>query len=240
MKHINILFVLLVGIFGSTWLMAEHIKRYDVKSGIVTYEITHSGNMMGIKIQGKGEAKTVFKEWGNVELHSEQSQTTTMGHVEKTHELTKFDNGKVYVVDYGANVIYEYSPAMLAKPEYKDLVKTGKKSLKAMGGKKIGEEKFMGYECEVWEMMHVKLWLYKGLMLKSQADIMGMKHQTVAKDIKLNVSVSDSQLQLPKLPVKKASLPMMPDDEEKMPQLTPEQMQQMQEMMKSFSQRSER
>lgn len=237
MKHFKLWITLFITFAMVTTLSAE-TKRYEVKSGIIEYTITHSGNMMGMAINGKGTAKTVFKEWGNVELHSEESQSTTMGMKEREQEMTKIDNGEVFIVDFNENVIYKYTPELLANSENKDIIKTGKEMLTGMGGKKIGEEKFMGYHCEIWQMMHVKLWLHKGLMLKSEADMMGMKHSTVATKIDLDASVSDNDLKLPNLPIRSASEMMMYEDggnQEPMPQLTPEQMQQMQEMMKNFS-----
>jgi len=229
MKHIKLLAVLLIG-FGLTTLSAE-TKRYEVKSGIIEYTITLSGNMMGMKMQGSGTAKIAFKEWGNVELHSEESQTNTMGMKEHDKQMTKIENGKVYNVDFDQKVIYELSVDALANSEDKDLVKTGKEMLISMGGKKIGDEKFMGYACEVWEMMKVKVWLHKGVMLKSEADIMGIKNTTVATKIKLDISVPDDAFKLPNYPIQKGQ------KQEKMPQMTPEQMQQMQEMMKNFTQK---
>jgi len=229
MKNIKLLAILLIT-FGLTTLSAE-TKRYEVKSGIVEYTITHSGDMMGMKMQGSGTAKTAFKEWGNVELHSEDSQTVTMGMKQQDKQMTKIENGIVYTVDFDQNVIYELSIDALANSENKDLIQTGKEIMISMGGKKIGNEKFMGYDCEVWEMMKVKVWLHKGVMLKSEADIMGIKVTTVANKIAFDVSVGDDALKLPSYPIQKGK------KQEMMPKMTPEQMQQMQEMMKNFTQK---
>ena len=229
MKHLKLLSLLIIA-FATTTLTAE-TKRYEVKSGIIEYTITLSGNMMGMKMQGKGTAITLFKEWGNVELHSEDNKINTMGMTEHSKEITKIDNAKVYSVDFDQKVIYELSVDALVNSEQKDLIQTGKEMLISMGGKKIAEEKFMGYNCEVWEMMNVKTWLYKGIMLKSEADMMGIKNMTVANKIELDVSIPDERLNLPNFPIQKGQ------KQDKIPQMTPEQMLQMQEMMKSFSQK---
>ncbi len=229
MKHLKLLSLLIIA-FATTTLSAE-TKRYEIKSGIIEYTITLSGDMMGMKMKGKGTATTLFKEWGNVELHSEESKTTTMGMTEHNREITKIDNGKVYSVDFDQKVIYELSADALDNSEHKDLMQTGKEILISMGGKKIAEEKFMGYNCEVWEMMNVKLWIYKGIMIKSEANIMGIKNMTVANKIELDVSIPDERFNLPNFPIQKGQ------KQDKMPQMTPEQMLQMQEMMKSFSKR---
>ncbi len=65
---------------------------------------------------------------------------------------------------------------------------------------------------------------------------MGITHTTEAKNIQFNISVSDEDFKLPNFPIKS-----MKDNNgntpSQMPQMTPEQMQQMQEMMKSFTQK---
>ena len=145
--------------------------------------------------------------------------------------------GKLFVVDFDDKVIYEYTPETMKNSEYEDFAKTGKEMVEAMGGKKIGEEKFMGYTCEIWQMMHIKLWLYKGIMLKSEAEMMGIKHTT---KVDLDISISADDLKLPNFPIKSAAESIMyegNEEEDDVPQLTPEQMQQMEEMMKNFSTR---
>lgn len=234
--------LLIMALIASTLLTTLHAqtKRYETKSGIIEYQITQSGNMMGVSIEGNGTAKTLFKEWGNVELHTEEILTTTMGQKEREQTMTKVDNGQVFVVDFDEKVIYRYTPEMLKNSEYQEIAKSAQEMLSSMGGKKIGEEEFIGYKCEIWQMMHVKLWIHKGIMLKTEADMMGIKSSTVATKIELDVDVSDADLKLPDFPMKDAQMNRMPggvEEDGEVPQLTPEQMQQMQEMIKSFSQK---
>ncbi|MDZ7775937.1 MAG: hypothetical protein U5L09_10275 [Bacteroidales bacterium] len=50
-----------------------------------------------------------------------------------------------------------------------DAGEAGKSMLESMGGKKVGNEKFMGYNCEVWELSGGNnVWIYKGAMLRKQ------------------------------------------------------------------------
>ena len=75
-----------------------------------------------------------------------------------------------------------------------------------------------------------------GIMLKSKVRIMGRTHTTEATNVQFNTSVSDEDLKLPDFPIE-----VMQDNHSntpsQMPQLTPEQIQQMQEMMKNFTQK---
>lgn len=220
--------------------LSAETKRYEVKSGIIEYTHSGGGNMMGIETKIDGNAKMVFNAWGNVELHDETENSLVMGQTNHSRQTTKIDNGKVYVVDYEKKIIVQYEPEMLVQSDYKDLAQNPKELMLAMGGKKISEETLQGYDCEVWEMMQVKVWLHKGIMLKSEAKVMGITHTTVATKIKLDVPVSDEDLKLPDFPIKPMQEMMQKNNgntPSQMPQMTPEQMQQMQEMMKSFSQK---
>ena len=233
MKQMKIWSVVFALILTASTLNAE-TKRYEVKSGIIEYTVSGGGNMMGIQTKIKGKSKALFKEWGNVELHEDITKSVIMGREEHTRQTTKIDNGKVYVVDYEQKIIVQYDPAMLLQSEHKDFAKSSKEMMLAMGGTKTSDETIQGYVCEVWETQQMKLWLYKGILLKSEANIMGITHTVVATNIQLDVSVSDEDLKLPDFPIQTME-ESMKNNNRNMPQMTPEQMQQMQEMMKNFT-----
>ena len=232
MKQIKIWSIVFT-LFLSIGTLHADVKRYEVKSGIIEYKIIGGGDMMGIKTQMSGTDKVAFKEWGSIELHQSMTRSVIMGREENTQDTIKIENGKVYVVDHVNRVISEYDPSMLMQSQYKDLIKSAKEMIVQMGGKKIGNETIQGYDCEVWEMPQVKLWLHKGIALKTVANIMGITNTMEATTIQLDVPVSDNDLKLPDFPIKSIQESDLPQ----MPQMTPEQMQQMQEMMKSFTQK---
>jgi hypothetical protein len=235
MKQIKIWGVLFALILATNTLHAEK-KRYEIKSGIIEYTISGGGNMMGIQTKIDGKSKTFFKKWGEVELREETSKSVIMGREEYTHQTTKIDHDKVYIVDYAQKIIHQYDHTMLMPSDHKDLAKSAKDMILSMGGTKTGEESILGNLCEIWEAKHMKLWLHKGIMLKSKVRIMGRTHTTEATNIQFNISVSDEDLKLPDFPIK-----VIQDNHDntpsQMPQLTPEQIQQMQEMMKNFTQK---
>jgi len=231
MKQIKIWGIIFTLFLAIGTLHAE-VKRYEVQSGIIEYKLVGGGDMMGIKTQMSGTNKVAFKEWGSIELHQSMTKSVIMGREENTQDTIKIENGKVYVVDYENKVISEYDPSMLMQSQYKDLIKSAKEMIVQMGGKKIGDETIQGYDCEVWEMPQVKLWLHKGIALKTVANIMGITNTMEATTIQLDAPVSDKDLKLPDFPIKSIKESDLPQ----MPQMTPEQMQQMQEMMKSFTQ----
>jgi len=232
MKQIKIWGIIFT-LFLTIGTLNAEVKRYEVKSGIIEYKLVGGGDMMGIKTQMSGTNKVAFKEWGSIELHQSMTKSVIMGREENTQDTIKIENGKVYVVDYENKVISEYDPSMLMQSQYKDLIKSAKEMIVQMGGKKIGDETIQGYDCEVWEMPQVKLWLHKGIALKTVANIMGITNTIEATTIQLDAPVSDNDLKLPDFPLKSIQESDLPQ----MPQMTPEQMQQLQEMMKSFTQK---
>ena len=237
MKQMKIWTLLCTLIVATSTLYAE-TKRYEIKSGIVEYTISGGGDMMGIQTKIEGTSKTVFKEWGNVELHEEKTKSVIMGREEESHQITKIDSGKIYIVDHEQKSIVQYEPSMLMQSNHKDLAKSAKEMMLSMGASKTGEENVEGYLCEVWETKHMKLWLHKGVMLKSKVRVMGRTHTTEATNIQFNISISDEDLKLPDFPVKTMEEHIQEESSDtpsQMPQMTPEQMQQMHEMMKSFT-----
>lgn len=241
MKQMKVWSALFTLILAMSSLSSE-TKRYEIKSGIVEYAISGGGNMMGIQTKIEGKSKLLFKEWGKVELHEETTKSIIMGREEQTHQTTKIDSGKVYVVDYEQKSIVQYDPSMLMQSEHKELAKSAKEMMLSMGATKTGEETIHDYPCEVWEAKHMKLWLHKGVMLKSNVRVMGRTHTTEATNIQFNISVSDDDLKLPDFPLKTMEEKMQEgkgngNTPSQMPQMTPEQMQQMQEMMKIFTQK---
>jgi len=188
------------------------LKRYNVKSGIIKYKTQISGKVMGSTVDGSGTEELYFKNWGATELKKTDSKQVThvnifgqkQTQVDETHEITKMDNGKIYSVDMKNKVIYtRQDPAMewIKNSNNGNVVEVGEKMLESMGGKKIGKEKVLGYNCDVWEIPGGKQWIYKGVPLKLQMKVMGITTTTTATDAKFNVNVPDKYFKLPDYPV---------------------------------------
>jgi hypothetical protein len=198
----------------------EKMKRYEVKSGIIEYQTSTEGNVMGFKIEGEGTKKVVFKDWGAVELVEEKKTENNMGQRSKTHNLSKFDNGITYSVNFDDKKILKGDQKGMFNTlttSHDNMAEAGKSMLESMGGKKIGEDKIQSYECEIWEVMGQKVWLYKGLTLRMEVNVMGIKTIEEAIMIKLNSSIDSEDLNLPDFPVMELEGMQMPalDNEEK-------------------------
>lgn len=213
----NILFVLAtIALLASCNSNAqEGPKRYEIKSGIVKYSYSTTGKVVGSSITGSGTESLYFKEYGAVELQEvitkQLTRTKIFGtentETEHTHSMLKLDNGTSYSVDYDQKKIYQHQDmamnAIMAFQPNADAGAAGKQLFESMGGKKIGDESILGYSCEIWLLSGVKLWIYKGIMLKSTATVMGITSTTLAQSAEFNISVSDAYFKLPDFPIQK-------------------------------------
>ncbi len=103
-----------------------------------------------------------------------------------------------YRVNLDDNTATKMENTMLKGFEGQDLTEVGEKMLKQMGGKEIGSEKFLGKPTDIWEIkqMGPKSWVWKGVPLKTELNMMGMKINVVAT--KISENFDKRKLQRPK------------------------------------------
>lgn len=176
-------------------------KMAEIKSGIITYEISGSGDMMGQKMTTSGTARLVFKDWGATEKEERKETEIYNGTpAGETQELNIIKDGISYDVDYPMHQIIKTKDprsAMMKEMNSESLMKASEKLMTQMGGKKTGTEKIKGYRCDVWSLMGTKIWVYKGFPLKTESNMMGISRTEEAVEIKFNTAVSDSEFELP-------------------------------------------
>lgn len=184
------------------------LKRYEVQSGSVTYESIIEGKVLGSTINGKGTSELYFKDWGAIELIEERETKTTVTKVfgkessqsESVHNLSKLENGKAFYVDFERKEIRTQKDMAMESIQTfgnGDANQTGKDLFTSMGGEKIGSEKVLGYECEIWSLMGTKQWIYKGVPLKVEASVMGVRTVKKAVSAEFNKTIDDSRFKLP-------------------------------------------
>ncbi|WP_320019956.1 hypothetical protein [Labilibaculum manganireducens] len=210
-KYLGILF--LVAVFVSCDkdddLQSKDIKRYNVETGIVHYETSISG----LYVNGSGTEDLYFKKWGALEMNFEdKSETLTIINANGIEESTttnarnayKIDNEKIYVVDYAASVIYTKEDPLIdyMRQNNLDALDAGRETMISMGGVQLDNEKILAYDCEVWDLLGVKQWIYKGLSLKVVTSMAGITIIKEATSIKFDVSVANSYFELPNFPHK--------------------------------------
>ena len=231
----KLLFLSFSVVFIATQVLSAQTKRYEVESGRVNYTISGGGDIMGIKNETHGHKTLYFDDYGNVEVQETEEISTTMGRTEKRHDLVKIENGMVYSVDFKQKVITKQDMSQMMND--RDMGKIGKEMLKGMGGKKVGTGEVLGLSCEVWEIMGTKMWIYKGVTLKIESNIMGMIHKEEATEAKFGISIPSDKLKLPDYPTQ--SMEEMIQRQMTQPgrggqQPSPEEIKEMQEMMKGM------
>ena len=122
----------------------------------------------------------------------------------KTHDLVIM-KGKQF---WSANLIentghkgnlpyYEEMAKMTENMTEAEKQKMGRDILEGFGGEIIGTENVLGNKCEVVKMMGAKCWIYKGVTLKSDAKLLGIKVMETAVKFDKNISVSKSKFTPP-------------------------------------------
>ena len=238
----------MVTVIGTSMLFAsaDKMKRYEIKSGKVMYDISTSGNVMGmVQIEMKGTKKVTFDDYGLKHLVEEDKVTkeVAMGQAkeDKSHTTQYMNDDFIYSVDFKKKKIMRIkNPAMEMMKMFgdeKSMKKTGEEMMKSMGGKKTGTDKVLGYTCEVWDMMGVKQCIYKGIPLRVESNIMGMKNMEIATKADFDISIHKDDFKLPDFPISDMQTGVPGGEMEmgrSMNQQTPSSPQDMEEAMKAM------
>lgn len=226
--------ILLLVLF-TTVLFAD-FERYEVKSAKVEYKISGKGQIMGVITNLSGKKSVLFKNYGALEINKEYRSQNIMGQVQNTEDIVKLENGIAYSVDNEENIIYKTDIPFQSKNPL--MAKKTENVLSSLGAKKVGTETVAGVKCNKWEFSDIKMCVYKGIPLKMETNIMGVKEISIAKSAKFNVSIDDSEFNLPNYPVKDGNDMMneaQAQMEEEMKNMSPEERKMMQEMMKNMN-----
>ncbi len=194
----------------SGFIHADEMKRYEVKSAKIEYELKGSGEMMGgmVKIKSIGKKRLIFDNYGLKELNEENKVTknTTMGttKVDKTHTLKYMNGSIVYSVRFKEKRIDRIKNPMAGMGALfggKSATETGEAMLEKMGGKKIGTDKVAGHTCDIWDLSGVKQCIYKGIPLRIDSNIMGLHSIETATKAEFELKLSDNDFKLPNYPI---------------------------------------
>ncbi len=173
----------------------EQAKRYALKSGYVKYNLT--GNVKGTKTLYWDD----FGEKTRVEVESvTEVKMFGMTNKEESHTLT-ITNGVNYwtinLIDKTGNKgtleTYELGKELTQNMTEEEAKELEEDILNALNGQKLGQEEFFGKPCQVYNVMGVKSWMYKGLALKTIAKMMGVEANETAVELEENISVDEEQ-----------------------------------------------
>jgi len=175
---------------------AENAER-DFKRMIVEYKT--ETEIVGSKIL---ESETAwYDQKNNREAHLVKKTTTFMGVTDNEETYTITDGEWSYYIDLKEKTgtktnmkdMQEMASVLAGMSDLDDL-KSMKEAVEKFGGKMLDNEKFLGKECAVVEMMGTKSWIYKGILLKSE---MGGKIIKEAVKIDEGASIPDHVFEVP-------------------------------------------
>ncbi|MCA9407559.1 MAG: hypothetical protein H6755_07900 [Candidatus Omnitrophica bacterium] len=218
--------VILIASIASSALALDMKNRYILKSGIIEYKV--SG-------QQEGSETLYFTNHGQKEARYTNTQMSIFGSKQEFNSVNIIDGEWSYNLNLKTNeatkINYkEFMDSMSKQYGSQQNQYFSEEMLAAMGGKKIKTEKILGKTCDVYEMSDFgsKTWVYKGMPLKYEMNMMGMVFKSEAVKIQENPSIDSKKFELPK-DVKIVEMKVKPQD---MP--SQEQMQEMQAVMKQF------
>jgi len=202
--------IVMIGLVGISMISAAPVKMFDIKSGKIEYSIKGGGNVMGMaQISTIGKKRLIFDVYGQKSLTEKvQIDTEIVGGrttKKKTHTLNYMNGAIFYTVDFDRKRITRTQNPALAMGAMmgagSDMRKTGEAMMKKMGGRKIGTETVAGVTCDVWDLMGVKQCIYKGITLKVESNMMGMRNLETATKAEFNIPIGKNAFKLPDFPV---------------------------------------
>ncbi len=188
LSHLTVVLILLSVLCAQE----NNIKVYTVKSGIIEYK--YSGSMSGTET-------VYFDNYGQKETKYQNIEVSIMGTKQKMNKTIYSTLESIITVDNNTKTgmkIPNPINSVLPKDKKQEVKDLGIKLMEKMGAKKVGNEKVLDKDCEVWEMMGNKFYIWNGFMIKSDVNMMGMKTTVIATKIELDVNVPADKFEVPK------------------------------------------
>lgn len=170
----------------------SNYKVFPFKSGIIKYQKTGKTS---------GTTTKYIDDYGYKQADYGESITKFFGHKTKEKEGTILIGPNVFAIDYKNNTVNKsknpvYETYANSKGNYEEL---GRKSMKMLGYSDSGKtETILGKKCEIWTGSLGEICAWKGLALRSQTKILGMKMEEIATSISTDVKVPKDKFEVPK------------------------------------------
>ena len=194
MKQLFILLSLAL-ISLTTFAQNDQANKFVLKSGYAEYELT--GSITGTKKfwwdNYGNKTRTEIKSTSIIKMFG----TTTK---EEQHTITITDENTIYSQDLINGTAYkssndeyeEMAQEMTEDMTDAEIEQMGEDILASLGGERLGTEKVLGKDCEVIKVMMAKVWMYKGIPLKSEAKVMRIETNETAVKFDENISIPSS------------------------------------------------
>jgi len=195
----NILVITLLIVFTIQLQAQNQAKKFSVRSGKI--EMKLSGSTQGTKT-------IYFDDYGNKYYEHEKSITevSILGVTDRTinNKITIYDGPNFWSIDNeshknmkGKLPFYNEYQDVYGEMSLSEQEKYNKDILRSFGGEKVGTDKILGKTCDKISIMGAYTWLYKGISLKLETNVMGIIANEEAVTFKENISIPNSQFQAP-------------------------------------------
>lgn len=169
-------------------------RRYGIKSAIVEYDISGSQ---------EGTRRLYFDNWGL--RQAEYSNTTiTIGQFSKTANIVNINDGDwQYVINLDSKAgtksqsqLNELKTQLQGEQYFNEL---GEQIILKMGGQKVGEEEYMGKDCDIYEFRNLgmKAWYWNWILVKSETRSGQINIDVIARNIQENVRIPEDKFRVP-------------------------------------------
>ena len=183
--------------------MAQAEVRYDVKSAKIEFETKSTQTVGSITIEKTGTKRVIIDNYGEKELVERQEVEKRNSKENKIHTLRYINGTVAYGVNFEHKMIHRMEGYM---GDVFGIIKgngTNEEMLKKMKFTKTGTDKVAGQSCDIWEMKGgiIKQCIYKGLPLREETNMMGMKSSVVATKIEIDATLNKNDFELPNFPI---------------------------------------
>ena len=173
----------------------QKVQQYAIKSGYIEYAL--SGSTTGTK-------KIWWDNYGEKSRTETRSKTVTklfgMKSEDQAHTVDILVKDKYWSANLleqtgqnGSIPFYAESHQAFEGMTKKEQEEFADRAIESMGGQKMGSASVMGKSCDVVKIMGSKIWIYKGLTLKSETKIMGIVSNETAVKFQAGQAVAASQ-----------------------------------------------
>ena len=168
------------------------VKKYGFKSAIAKF---------ATEVMGQAVESTIYiDEYGAKECQKAKVEIPGMGTMD-SGVISK--EGKTWNVNYTMKQVQEVAINPGDQPNFLDLNEETRKKFKI---EEVGQEKVLDYDCTVYTLVttsgeisaNAKLWVYKGLPMKTETEAMGMKVTNVVTEFKEDAMVLPQVFDVPK------------------------------------------
>ncbi|SFV63897.1 hypothetical protein MNB_SV-6-230 [hydrothermal vent metagenome] len=198
----QIISILLILSISSSIEASSIFKVFDTKTAMINYKIKGKGKLTRDNyLSIDGNSTLLFDDWGMRRLYKEKYVEMTKGSVEKRKIISTLfleNRGDISRVDFKNKKINK-SVDLIVKAAIKNGENLYKKSVEDMEtrGTNIDTSTVMGYPCDIWLYENRKQCIYKGVPLREEYTVSGIKVIKEAISIDFDGNFSEDAFALP-------------------------------------------